>query len=43
MDDTTLEELARMMETIIVWEMEDRYIVFTSREKLEEFSGEIEI
>ena len=43
MDDSVIDEISMVMEEMIVWEVNGHYIIFTSREKLEKYSGDIEI
>jgi len=38
-----IDDIARMLESLIVWEINGKVIVFTSIEELEKYAGEIEI
>ena len=38
-----IDDVARMLESLVVWEINGKVIVFTSTEELEKYAEEIEI
>ena len=43
MRDELIEDIVRMLESLIIWELDGTVIVFTSEEELEKYLGDIEI
>ena len=43
MSDTLIDDIVQMLESLIIWEIDGKLIVFTSIEELEKHLGDIEI